>query len=45
MNINYNSIMIDTVALVIIAIMSTLTGIAALLVLIAMFSNHKTGSV
>ena len=33
--------MIDTVALVIIAVMSSLTGLAAILVLVTMFGNRK----
>ncbi len=37
--------MIDTVALVIIAVMSTLTGIAAILVLVEMFGNHKANRI
>ena len=35
----------DTVALTIIAIMSTISGIAAIAVLIDMYSNHKTKTV
>ena len=37
--------MIDTVALVVIAVMSTLTGIAAILVLVEMFGNHKANRI